>query len=244
MVSKSKLIELLHCGQTEIDRFVDNLSQAEHDAIGDGDIWSARDVLAHVTEWTRREAADINACDRGEPYPDYTDIDAENAGIVAEYRRLSWDELHERMQQAFQDNLALVERLTDEQLNDPDRYSFMNGRPAWRFIVGNGYSHTLAMHLRPWYLAHGQREYATRLAEDETRRLVALDDAPDWQGVTIYNLGCHYALLGDKDAALEKLATGFQLNPGLKEYAHRDTDLVSLHGDPRFEALALSPVEA
>jgi hypothetical protein len=59
-----------------------------------------------------------------------------------------------------------------------------------------------------------------------------------------YNLACTWALLGDKDVALEFLKREFQdgqLSPGgaakQREWARQDPDLKSLRGDPRFQEI-------
>ena len=237
MVQKAKLIELVRRGHAELVRFADNLSEEERQKIGEGDQWTARDLLSHVVEWRRSNTEDMNAYDRGEAVTATQDEDAENAARMAKYRTKSWDEVRQAVDQTQTAILALVERLTDEQLNDPQRYPFLNGRPAWRSVMSDSFMHPLASHLRPWYLQHGQGEYASHLAEEEARLLIELDDEPDWQGMTIYNLACHYALLGEKEKALEKLETGLRLNPGLADYSRQDSDFASLHGSPEFEAV-------
>lgn len=49
-----------------------------------------------------------------------------------------------------------------------------------------------------------------------------------------YNLGCAYALLGDRDRALTYLEQAFALNPDLKNFAPKDTDLQTLWEDEAF----------
>jgi hypothetical protein len=166
-----------------------------------------------------------------------TDVDHENAEIIEAARKLPWEELRRSVDEILPAALELVERMSEDELNDPERFPHLNGRPAWRAIMGDVFLHPLATHLRPWYIAHGQADYATRLAEEETRLQLELDDSPDWQGVTIYNLACHYALIGERDKALKKLEEGLRLNPGLAQFAPQDNDFVSLHDDPDFQAI-------
>jgi tetratricopeptide (TPR) repeat protein len=73
--------------------------------------------------------------------------------------------------------------------------------------------------------------------EEAKRALVdALGQYED-QGVLLYNLACAEARLGNADAAFEHLAAGLKERPDLIEGAKSDSDLESLHGDPRFAEL-------
>jgi eukaryotic-like serine/threonine-protein kinase len=56
---------------------------------------------------------------------------------------------------------------------------------------------------------------------------------------TKYNLACNAALEGHKAEALALLKEAFEhgLSPLNKKHMAEDSDLKSLHGDPRFEAL-------
>lgn len=49
-----------------------------------------------------------------------------------------------------------------------------------------------------------------------------------------YNIACCYALLGEKERALEWLAKAFDIGFRNLEHAQTDTDLDPLHNDPRF----------
>ena len=70
------------------------------------------------------------------------------------------------------------------------------------------------------------------------RRLYGLHD-PNTSS-TAYNLACTYALQGRREEALSYLEQSIQSGLIVREGLHvsDDEDLKSLHGDPRFEALA------
>jgi tetratricopeptide (TPR) repeat protein len=52
-----------------------------------------------------------------------------------------------------------------------------------------------------------------------------------------YNIACCYALLGEKEQALKWLERAFDMGFRFLENAQKDTDLQSLHDDPRFQKI-------
>lgn len=76
----------------------------------------------------------------------------------------------------------------------------------------------------------GDKERAMQWA----RRSLAIDgDNPD----TLYNLACSYALMGEPDLALDCLERANLEGMSIAGWAENDSDLDSLHGEPRFKAL-------
>lgn len=76
----------------------------------------------------------------------------------------------------------------------------------------------------------GDYEKAMRWAE----RSLAIDgDNPD----TLYNVSCCYALMGESDHALDCLERASLRGMSIAEWAENDSDLASLHDDPRFHTL-------
>jgi adenylate cyclase len=63
---------------------------------------------------------------------------------------------------------------------------------------------------------------------------VAID--PD-EMPTLYNVACLYALLGERDRALDLLETTMRHGFGHKEWMENDPDFASLRGEPRFKKL-------
>jgi hypothetical protein len=90
--------------------------------------------------------------------------------------------------------------------------------------------------------------YRARVGRDAEARAV-LRDLPVSPS-NYYNLACTYALLGERELALDFLRRDFaemRSSPGQlerqKQWARGDPDLESLQGDPRFETL-VAPAEA
>jgi adenylate cyclase len=76
----------------------------------------------------------------------------------------------------------------------------------------------------------GHNERAMRWAE----RSLSIDgDNPD----TLYNVACGYALMGESDRAMKSLERASLHGMSIGEWAENDSDLASLHDDPRFHAL-------
>jgi adenylate cyclase len=88
---------------------------------------------------------------------------------------------------------------------------------AWYFSAGN-------------LMQLGQRDRAL----ERTRRALAID--PEDAGV-LYNVACVYALAGSIEEALDHLDKAIQNGLGHREWLENDSDLDSIRGEPRFQAL-------
>jgi adenylate cyclase len=64
----------------------------------------------------------------------------------------------------------------------------------------------------------------------------ALDAAPDEPSV-LYNLGCMYSLMGEKDRAIARVDEAVKLGFGYRAWLEKDGDLDPLRDDPRFQAI-------
>jgi hypothetical protein len=114
---------------------------------------------------------------------------------------------------------------------------WQDGRPLWRLIVGNGVIHPLAMHLGPIYVERGDEVYATKLQEEVAALLRELDGDEGWQGVVLYNLACHHALVGDTACALDELKDALKLSPELVAWSKEDPDLAPLREEAGYQEL-------
>ncbi len=103
---------------------------------------------------------------------------------------------------------------------------------SWTLFSMSGLANTLSV--------EGRYAEADQLLREtlEVQRRTLGPDHPDTAG-TEYNLACNAALSGKKDEAISLLTHA--LNHGLSQasalHMQEDSDLQSLHGDPRFKAL-------
>lgn len=234
---KNKLIELTERASEAGRKFVASLSDAERSAAGAPDRWSIKDTFAHFIEWELRTAHRLELARRGETPPAYDgDIDELNAEIFALYRDRSWDEVLQAEERARREIAGHIQAATADELSDPQRFPWQNGRPLWMNIVGNTYTHPMS-HLASLHAERGQADAAIQLQEATARALAALDDSPRWQATVIYNLACGYALAGDKDKAIARLGEALLARPDLVEWSKQDSDLASIREEPAYQAL-------
>lgn len=94
-------------------------------------------------------------------------------------------------------------------------------------------------------------DYAVRLATSLFRAQRYRESIPAYQRAIelgaefpsnmAYNIACAYALLGEKEQALQWLDKAFAMGFRNLELARTDSDLNTLHGDPRFQNLVGLP---
>jgi tetratricopeptide (TPR) repeat protein len=236
MELKARLTDLLQRAYDEEQALVARLTEDERSATGSLERWSAKDIVAHLVEWKARTGQKLAAAARNEPPRTYDDIDQANAEIFEEHRHQTWAEVLEKSQRAHEELVERLRAIPEDDLVDPSRFPWQSGRPLWREIAGNGYSHPL-LHIAQFYVERGEREYATQTQETAAHLLRALDDSPSWHGIILYNLACYYATAGQKEKAIDELRQALRLNPDLTQWSQQDPDFASIREEPAYHSL-------
>jgi hypothetical protein len=109
--------------------------------------WSIKDIVAHLTGWRRRTVLRFRAAldptvDMTPDYPAELDEDDEvdeiNAWIYKANRDRPLADVLNDSREVFQQLVAEVSALSDEQLNDPQRFPWLEGeRITGAFIFGH-----------------------------------------------------------------------------------------------------------
>jgi hypothetical protein len=109
--------------------------------------WSIKDIVAHITGWRRRTVLRFRATldptvDMTPDYPAELDEDDEvdeiNAWIYKANRDRPLADVLNDSREVFQQLVAEVSALSDEQLNDPQRFPWLEGeRLTGAFIFGH-----------------------------------------------------------------------------------------------------------
>jgi tetratricopeptide (TPR) repeat protein len=126
--------------------------------------------------------------------------------------------------------------LSEDDLQRSDFYPWEGGRPLWREVVGNIYTHPI-LHLSDWHIKRGNPTRAAEMYQEMTGQLTNLDGSAEWQGTIRYNNACSFSLLGDKEKAISELREALKLNPDLTEWSKQDPDFEPIRDEAGYKAL-------
>jgi uncharacterized protein (TIGR03083 family) len=132
-VTRDELLATIRADRARFDRIVDRVPREllEEPMLPGG--WSVKDVLWHVA-WGDREGTGVLRA-RALVGSDLWELpqDERNEIVVRESRSRALDEVIAEYRSSFDDYVSALEAMSDEDLNDPTRFSGMSERiPGWR----------------------------------------------------------------------------------------------------------------
>jgi hypothetical protein len=198
--------------------------------------WAALPTVAHKTEFKAQQTERITAVLTGCAPPTFGEIDHRSPDVYGRYAARTAVAVAGESRQVTASLLDGVGALADDDLVDPSRHPWLNGRPLWLQLVVRGFWHPTG-HVADYYLAHRQQGRAVALQEHTlgtTRYLGAPDQVA---GMAAYSLACAQAASGRTEDAARTLAEAITLNPDVRANASRDPDLESLRGGGQLAAL-------
>lgn len=231
---KARLVSLLREGSAIQQAYVAELSTDEREAMGTPQRWSAKDLIAHLTNWKVLRLQQLDAALRGEAAPVF-DLDETNARLWGEQQHRSWDDILTEEARVAPELAARIERMSISDLTALDRYP-LPLQPAALQLARPGYTHVIG-HLAEHYIEGGAIERAIALRQAAAATLDAFPEFPEMVSAPHYNLACCYALTDQPEQALSELRCALALNPTLTAYARDDVDLVSLREMAEYQAI-------
>ena len=232
---KNELATLLQKGYQAEREFIAALSTGERNADGTFERWAAKDTIAHTSYWRKHHAENILAVLSGES-PVQTDDDEINEGLYSQYKEHSWDEVETLARTSLKRMGEALAALSEDDLQRSDFYPWEGGRPLWREVVGNMYTHPI-LHLSDWHIKKGNTTRAAEMYQEMTGELTSLADSPEWLGTIRYNNACSFSLLGEKEKAISELREALALNPGLREWSKEDPDFDPIRNEAGYKAI-------
>jgi hypothetical protein len=236
MTLQTRLSELLRVMRDEQLALPGYLSEADREAAGTFENWSAKDVLAHNAYWTGNKLEELRMLERGELLLARSDEeeDGVNAVQYERYRDTSLEDVLALLRDSYGRFESYVAGSTEAQLTA--EYEAWDS-PVWREIAGTAITHPM-IHVWEYLQKNGyQDELAARFGPSFEQQLVALQDDPNWQATAFYNMACQDALAGRHEAAIGRLSQAFLLYPPLRDWSQEDSDLDSLRDSEAFGAL-------
>jgi hypothetical protein len=198
--------------------------------------WAAAPLVAHNTEFKQQQVWRLAAVRDREMPPDFEPVDHSSAEVYGRFCEQPPGAVAEASRQTAQALLAGLEALTDEDLLDPARHPWLNGRQLWLQVVVRGFWHP-AGHLGDYHVARGEAGRAVALHEQAAGWAAYLDAPDPARGMAGYSLACAYARADRARDAADTLTRAVALNPDLRANAARDPDLQPLRDDGRLSVL-------
>ena len=203
---------------------------------GDGpDRWAAVPLVAHNNQFKDQQAERVRCVLSGWVPPAYGEIDHSSAEVYQGYLAQRPDAVLAGCRRVTAQLTDGIWTVADEDLHDPARHPWLNGRLLWLQIVVRGFWHPTG-HLGEYYLAHGQPGRAVALQEQGLAMARYLGAPPAAAGMAGYSLACAQARAGRPGQAARTLAEAIEANPDLRVNASRDRDLAAVRTAGLLEA--------
>ncbi len=194
---------------------------------GSPDKWAAVPLVAHNNQFKGQQAERIRAIASGQVPPVYGEVDHSCAKVYQDYRAQPPAEVMAGCRRISAELIDGTWALAEEDLLDPARHPWLNGRLLWLQIIVRGFWHPTG-HLGEYYLAHGQVERAVALQAHALATARYLGAPGPAAGMAGYSLACAQARAGQPDQAARTLTEAIGANPDLRVNAGRDPDLAVL----------------
>ena len=145
-MTKTKLYEEIYAERDVLEATLAMLNVSEMmDPVLEGE-WSIKDVLAHIVDWEQRMVLWINESldgDGPDLSSDWSDeiLNKLNQEIYENNKDREYQEVWDEFQLSYQQSWKAVKRMTDEDLFEPHRFAWREGRPMWYIVEANMSGH-------------------------------------------------------------------------------------------------------
>jgi tetratricopeptide (TPR) repeat protein len=232
--AKKEMLDLFNSMRGELTVIVNGLTEDQKQMRGSLEEWGVKDLLTHLAFWGDHFNCQLEASHEGRHVPEAGDYyEILNDGILLRNMDKSFEDARRDEEAVFEKSIALLEAESPDDLADPKKYAYMNGKTLLDRALGIECWH-VASHISDYYIKQGQYDRTALLQEDFTARLLSF---PTWKANAYYNLACFYSLNGKKDKALKNLELAFNEKPDLKEWSKKDSDMDPLREEKEYQSL-------
>ena len=142
-MSKEKLIGEIQIERLHLERTLEKISRQQMVTPGVMDDWTVKDLLAHIAVWELRMVRWLEQTVRDEvpemlpPGMTWDDLDQWNEQTYQKHRHRDLDEVLADFELSYPQALSAVQDISEEDLIDPNRYAWRDGRPLWVMVAAN-----------------------------------------------------------------------------------------------------------
>ena len=144
---KSEILELIQKERKHLETTLAQVTENQMLQPGAQDGWTVKDILAHITTWEQRMVRWLEETLQGDvpqmlpPGMTWDDLDQWNEQTYLENRERPLAEVLAKFHQSYQQALKAAEAASEEDLMDPQRFAWREGRPLWIMVAANTYWH-------------------------------------------------------------------------------------------------------
>ena len=146
-MNKPKLLEQIKVERSRLEETLAKISEAQMLVPGVIEAWTVKDLLAHITVWEQRMMQWLAETVRGEepqmlpPGMTWDDLDEWNEQTYQKYRLHPLDEVLTDFTLSYPQALKAVQDIAEEDLIDPNRFTWREGQPLWEMVAANTFWH-------------------------------------------------------------------------------------------------------
>jgi uncharacterized protein (TIGR03083 family) len=141
-MNKDELLTNIRAGRQQLEFALARLGEEQLLAPTLHGGWSIKDLIAHVGFWEGRIVTLYGQLTRGEqPAAEEPPLDELNAQAFAQRQAQTLDEVRREERAAYTQLLAIAVNAADDDLFNPQRFAWTQGRPFAEWIENNTYGH-------------------------------------------------------------------------------------------------------
>lgn len=145
-MDKATLLDKIRTRQAEFEALLATLNANQLTTPGVNGDWSIKDILAHLVAWQKRTLAYLAAAAHQEkPGVESISSDAEmndlNARFYAGNKTRALTDVMADFKNTYAQVVDAVQVLSEEDLFEPNRFTWLRGDPMWELVAGNTYEH-------------------------------------------------------------------------------------------------------
>ena len=143
-MNRAELALNIRTGRDRLEAALAQISDERMSDVGLYETWSVKDLLAHLGWWELRAAYVASTLINGS-VPDRTidaaSVDQVNATVYQEHHQQPLDEVRQYEHDAYLSLLTLVEKMSEDDLFNAQRFPWTKGQPLADWVVNNTYGH-------------------------------------------------------------------------------------------------------
>jgi hypothetical protein len=159
-MTKDEIFDALEDERENFLDAIDGLSDEELQQPGVVGEWSIKDIMIHLNSWEAEMVKLLWQAKQGQPpsNPDWTEeqVDQLNQEWFEAYHARPLDRVMADFIAVRKQTSRRVEAFTDKDLNDPQRFSWLKGRPLWVWVAQDSFEHEAehTAQIRAWRDEH------------------------------------------------------------------------------------------